>query len=536
MRARRRRAAPDTLYRQCATGDCPIDVKNKFEDNTVADRILKWLSSVFYFGGLGISSGRGGAGRLPMGGTVTRPTGGVIDTLGPLDVRPPIDSSSIIDAEAPSVIPVSEGTNLSTEVPVIDTPGIEVHPPAVPSDPSVAIIDPTDIENVIPRTRGDTFAFTDGSSSLPTRVLTTHATVHPNPSYEGSVLSTGSTVFLGEGTQSHNVLVFSNLSGHSIGGTFEEIELGDLTSQFDIEEPSTSTPKSPLHGVTSGIRRGLTRARAQLRWPSRLRPTPINIPDKSFLLQPEKFIQFTYDNPTFQDTSLHFDRPTTVQAAPDPHFQDIVYLSKPEYSLVEGRVRVNRYGKTGTLKLRSGTQLGANTHYYTDLSSIHAEEGIEMTALGSHIHDSTLLNAQASGISLDSTESAFSLIGPTEHLRAYEEATHFNSVYSDSSLLDSFEDDFSHAQLIIGTGLRRPNAVSLPSIPRPFRFFAENTGSLYIHYPTANNTEPMDTGSIPFSVVTTIEKPTVTFDALDIGGGFYLHPYIRRKKRKRMYL
>ena len=56
-RKRTKRDSAINLYNQCQiTGNCPEDVKNKVEANTLADKLLRILSSIVYFGGLGIGT------------------------------------------------------------------------------------------------------------------------------------------------------------------------------------------------------------------------------------------------------------------------------------------------------------------------------------------------------------------------------------------------------------------------------------------------------------------------------------------------
>uniref|UniRef100_A0AAU7E3B1 L2 protein n=1 Tax=Mops bat papillomavirus TaxID=3141892 RepID=A0AAU7E3B1_9PAPI len=109
---RRKRAAPEHIYNHCRRfGTCPEDIKRRFEQDTWADRILKWGSTFTYFGGLGISSAGKGiipAPRMinprPLGGrgvTVPIPPEGIFPGFGsesgvtvgtrPIPVRPTID-------------------------------------------------------------------------------------------------------------------------------------------------------------------------------------------------------------------------------------------------------------------------------------------------------------------------------------------------------------------------------------------------------------------------------------------------------------
>ncbi|AAL14230.1 putative minor capsid protein L2 [Etapapillomavirus 1] len=74
---RRRRAAEGDLWRDCLAGrNCPVDIYNKYTQNTIADNILKYGSQGVYFGGLsiGTGSGSGSANRgTGLGSGVTVP-------------------------------------------------------------------------------------------------------------------------------------------------------------------------------------------------------------------------------------------------------------------------------------------------------------------------------------------------------------------------------------------------------------------------------------------------------------------------------
>lgn len=118
-RKRTKRDSATNLYNQCQlSGNCPDDVKNKIEGTTLADKLLKIFSSIVYFGGLGIGTGKGtggatgyrplgtgggGGGRVTTDGTVIRPNI-VVEPVGPPEIVP-------IDALSPgtsSIVPMVE--------------------------------------------------------------------------------------------------------------------------------------------------------------------------------------------------------------------------------------------------------------------------------------------------------------------------------------------------------------------------------------------------------------------------------------------
>nr|WDS49665.1 MAG: L2 protein [Neophocaena asiaeorientalis asiaeorientalis papillomavirus 5] len=535
------RAAASDLYKTCHTGDCLPDVKAKFEQDTVADRILKWLSSFVYFGGLGISSGKGGGtrlpparpapGGLPVGGravlgpgrTGQLPTAASIpiDVLGPADVGPALESvPAVIDASSPSVVTLSEGTPVSGGTDI--TRVSEVFPGTSAESPAVLDIDLTDFG---PRTRGDTFD--TGSdlavtrSSGPTVTSHTASSIHINPTYESTIFTTGSTPLLGEGTASENVYIYNGLSGQHIGAPstdalFEEIELNEL--------PSTSTPKSPLRGVTAPGRRS-TLLKGKSVWsrlgiPYRLRPAPTPT-DLEFLLQPHKYIDVEAINPAYDpDGSLLFP------GDPEAGFpSDLQSLSRPDFTLHNELIRLNRIGQRSTLQLRSGTVLGTNVHYYAELSSIRAEEGMELALLGSHTGDSTLVNPQAEYVTIDEGPASAHVIHPMSAL----------DLYSDSELLDSLSEDFGHGVLVVGSGNRRPIPVSMPTVPQTRRLYAETYTGLYVHHPVYSGPPIPPDWAVP-AVVDVSPMPDVVIQSTDDFGDMFRFWHLLRRRRRRRYL
>ncbi|AFA26592.1 L2 [Tursiops truncatus papillomavirus 7] len=531
---RRPRAAPEDLYKTCGTGDCPPDVKAKFEQNTVADKILKWLSSFVYFGGLGISSGKGGTGRLPparpsssrlpVGGrAVLGPgrTGPVppaasipIDVVGPADVGPVLDSvPAVIDAGSPSVITLSEGTPVSGGTDL--TRFSEVFPGTTSESPAVLDIDLTDFG---PRTRGDTFATESDIAvigSVDPRVTShTASSVHINPTYEATIFTTGNTPLLGEGTSSEHVYILNGVSGQHIGApsndaTFEEIELQQI--------PSTSTPRSPLRGVSSSSRKSLWSRRGV---PFRLRPAPTPT-DLDFVLQPHKYISLEAINPAFDpEGSL------VLPGDPEATFpSDLQSLSRPEFTVHNEHIQLNRIGQRASLQLRSGTVLGTNVHFYSELSSIHAEEAMELTLIGSHTGDSTVVNPQAENVTIDEGPASAHIIHPMSTF----------DPYSDSELLDSLSEDFSHAVLVVGSGKRRPIPVSMPTVPLPRRLHAETYSGLYVHHPIYPGSSVSSDWAAP-DVVNISPDPHVNIYYTDEFGDMFRFWHFLRRRRKRRYL
>lgn len=361
---RRKRASPTDLYKTCLQGgDCIPDVKNKFENTTVADWLLKIFGSLVYFGNLGIGSGKGSGGSFgyrPLGSAgsgrpaqeipIGRPNV-VIEPIGPQDVVP-------IDAGASSIVPLAEG-------------GVDVSFIAPDAGPGIG---GEDIE---------LFTFTDpatdvgGVSGGPSVVVTeesetTFIDATPTPAapkqvfydaFSNTAVETHINPFLNNSINDVNVFVDPQLTGDTVGeNVFEHIPLDNLNLQ---SAPKESTP----------LRVGtVPRTPAQRSYNRFMEQYPIQSLD--FLSQPSRLVQFEFENPAFDaDISIQFQRDVnSLEAAPNVEFADINYLSRPHLSTTsEGLVRVSRFGTRATLQTRSGLTIGPQVHYFMDISAIPAE-------------------------------------------------------------------------------------------------------------------------------------------------------------------
>lgn len=174
---RRRRAAAEDLWHKCQSGgDCIEDVKRKYTNTTVADRILQLGGSAVYLGGLTIGTGAGtaeagGAGGVPWPGVY--PGAGTPDSFIPLErpfrlptadlpvqvagaTEPPTVPAPPSAPENTFINPAFEGDEVvsisSTDDVVIASPSPAPLPDAVPGPPPVLEFPDG------PYTRGDTFA------------------------------------------------------------------------------------------------------------------------------------------------------------------------------------------------------------------------------------------------------------------------------------------------------------------------------------------------------------------------------------------
>nr|AYA94645.1 MAG: L2 protein [Human papillomavirus] len=440
-KVRRKRAAPEDLYKTCATGDCPEDVRNKIEQNTLADRLLKWFSSILYFGGLGIGTGRGTGGSLgyrPINTPTRQGAAGVIplrptipiESLGPqefipIDTIQPTASSVIpeITVVDPAIVDIGRPTDTlgAGEIdvlpdPISETTNTSGHPIiTTASDTSAAVLEVQPIQPPIKAAIDP--AFTGDSSHI--NIVT--ATVHPEPNI--------------------NIFVNNAFGGETVG--YEEIPLEDFNniSQFTIEEdPLTSTPTDRLNRLATEARRFYNRFTQQV---------PVQHPE--FLGQVSRLAQFEYTNPAFDpDVTVAFERDLeAIESAPVPEFQDIRILSRPYFAETADRaVRVSRLGTRSSMITRSGLTLGQPVHFYFDISpiaSVPSVEAIEMQTIPELTGTNIMVNAQG--------ESSF--ITP-ETINVAEQ------LFDETDLVDPLTENFNNAHLVFSTS-EETETITLPS-------------------------------------------------------------------------
>ena len=473
--ARARRVKRDSvthIYQTCKqAGTCPPDVVNKVEHTTVADNILKYGSAGVFFGGLGIGTGRG--------------TGGVTGYT-PLGEGPGIRVGSTPTVVRPSLVPEAVGP---LDILTIDSPVVTT------SKGSSAILE------VAP------------DPTPPTRVRVSRTQYH-NPSFQ---IITESTPAQGESSLADHILVTSGSGGQTIGGEITDvIELQEFPSRysFEIEEPTPPRKSStPLQRAqTIGRRKGLSLTNRRL-----VQQVPVE--DPLFLSKPSKLVRFEFDNPAFEDevTTIFEQDVDSFEEPPDRDFLDVRRLGRPQYSTTPaGYVRVSRLGTRGTIRTRSGAQIGSQVHFYRDLSSINTEDPIELQLLGQHSGDSTIVQGpvESTFINVDLSENPLS-----ESIEAY----------SHDLLLDEAVEDFSGSQLVIGNR-RTTTSYTVPRFEttRSSSYYVQDTQGYYVAYPESRNNAEI--------IYPTPEIPVVVIHTHDNSGDFYLHPSLHKRKRKRQYL
>lgn len=496
-RLRRKRAAPQDLYPACKISNtCPPDVQNKYEHTTIADKILQWGSLGVFFGGLGIGTGRGGGGSsgyVPLGGETggvsvgarapVRPSAPVIEAVGPKDIFPvdavdPLGPSVIAPAEIPPTVDLA---NPNIEVIA------EIHPlPEIPA----GTLPP--IEEGVPAV----IEVTSHDPEAPPFQVQSRSQYN-NPTFEVALVPNTPA---GETSASDHVFVGSATEGSSIG---QQIPLESyLIPGVDegIEETSFIETSTPISRPAARPRALYGRRIEQRRVASNL-----------FQNRARNLVVF--DNPAFDDMVdlmftedlSGFDQPT---AAPDPQFQDVVWLSRPIFSEAPTRnLRVSRLGQTAGIKTRSGAYVGSTVHFFQDLSSIAPEDSIELVTFAEHSGDSVTVVSDSTSFEVVTLDTP--------------------STYSDSDLLDVYEDVGNSLQLVFGTGRRAVGPIDIPftNVIKPPIVFPDISEGVTVFTP-----QNFDKTSIPAEV---IDIPDIIISWDNSTGDFSLHPsYFRKRRRK----
>lgn len=507
---RRKRASPEDLYKSCALGgDCFPDVQNKIQGTTLADRLLQVFGSILYFGGLGIGSGKGTGGATGYrpfggGGTVSRsniriqpeslPKPSIpIDPLGGAELIP----LDVIDATAPSVVPLSEGVpettiissgtgptitaeelDVTTQIDINTFTNINEHP---------AVINITD----------------EGTAALEVQTL-------PPPSkkliLDSTITDQIELVPLHRiyTDQNVNMFVDTHFEGQIVGGDSNYTDIV-LREEFEIEDisPKTSTPVEKLSTAVGKARKAYNRFVKQ-------------VPTSSLeaVVNPSRQVIFEFENPAFDDeVSLLFNQELAeVTATPNPDFRDINYLSRPFYNETEsGRVQYSRFGQRATMQTRSGLVIGEKVHFIYNISDIEPIETIELSTLGNTSADSIIQNAQAESVFIDAQDSI--------HL-----------TYTEDILLDEPNEDFANAHLVLTTTDELGDTYDYPIIPPglSYKFLIPDYNLSLNSFQLPEASVPTILPEIPFAPYA---PPSITV----FGDTFYLNPSLLKRKRKRYF-
>lgn len=436
VKRRTKRDSAGHIYAVCHFwGNCPRDVKNKFEHKTVADKILQYGSAGVYLGGAGISTGE-------------RPIN-VPSVRAPVRAVPrvPVETGGL---RVPSLAPAG-GTSVHISDVVAEAPSQDfsavrgdLHKMALsvlqhPTEPSVTVVEPTRPPNTFAPVAGS--APGSGQSGIELQVFpgrdapelialgphgpamqksipqVTSTSLYGNPAFE---VQTSTADIVGETSIPEEV----HVTGHAVGGIhvtaaevlggaggvhplepldieLMEMERGlgpsDSAIMRETEFIRTSTPvRNPVDIAPSRPPGRLPKDSIWTRLFGR-RVQQIPVMEDVFLDRPQELVQ--YLNPAFEESvTMVFERglESLATAAPHPDFEDVVSLSAPVTTRTAGgRIRLSRLGQRGTIRTRSGATIGPQTHYYRELSTIMPEEAIEMRSFGEHTGDATVIQGYA---------------------------------------------------------------------------------------------------------------------------------------------
>lgn len=467
--ARTKRDSVTNLYQHCrVTNTCPDDVKNKVEGTTWADTFLKWLSGLVYFGGAGISTGRGtggstgytplggtGGGRLGSGGQVLRPSFPA-EPVGPLDPLV-IDAVQPTDSSVLDPILIDSGTSGVPDAPA-GGEVIELEPLGPQKTPEDTVVTESNPTLDVP------------STSTPA-VVTHDTTVVDIRPPRGGVRSTPFTFYNPLFEPSISSSISSDVVGGNIFDTAQVAEGGELielqTFQTSTPEPRPPTrprrppfSRQPYHRFIKQVPASVSRVHAGISRP------------------------FYFENPAFQDSIEGISEGINLnnEDADISRFGDPVYSST-----AAGRVRISRLGQVEGMTMRSGARTGQHVHLFADLSTINHADSIELDTLGS-------------GSNAGAAE--FSVVDLEEPIE-----------YSDAVLLDGVDEaaDFSNSRLRLTDDFSEFSVPSLPEIP-------ETVGGAYFVPPDPIHTsidshpqfvpKPLFPGATIIPILVTVEAST----------------------------
>lgn len=494
---RRKRASVQDIYRSCIQGgDCPTDVRNKVEQTTWADTLLKIFSSIIYLGNLGIGTGRGGGGSMgyrpinaqtPRGDTVPvppRPTIPTVDVIGPQDVLP-------ITPEAPAIVPLEEGI---PETGIIDTPSAG---PGLDAD-AINVTTAIDTISEVTGVGEHPNIYSESGESAQIDVQLSP----PPPKRVALDPSVTDNISIVEVRHSHidpniNVFVDAQFDAVNIGHP-EEIELQEinLIEEFEIDQgPLRSTPLSS---------RAISRARDL--YHRFVQQAPTGTAD--FIGFSSRPSTFEFENPAFDDVIAEEFENDIQQIRSEAGAEDIRFIGSPRLTeTANNTVRISRLAQKPGMTTRSGLQIGQRIHFYYDLSPIQ-QDNIELLPRGEYSHESTLVDALATS----------SFINPFENA--------ING-FSDDVLLDTLDENFAESHLIVIGGNRDDIEMPHPSTAFSVSVPVTDINSSYIVEHSSIQPTALD---IPSTTIIPIEPGF----AIDVNlNNFDIHPSLIRRKRKR---
>lgn len=499
MLRRRKRASPTDLYRSCALGgDCLPDVKNKIEQNTLADILLKVFGSIIYLGNLGIGTGRGSGGQYGY-----RPFGGTRPSTSAAPVRPSLPVETVVPGDVlpinptdSAIVPLAEGL---PETAVIDIPGAG---PGLPTetieittslDPLSEVTGVGEHPNVIYNTDQVAQIDVQLQPPPPKRILIDASLKDTNI----DVATHASHV-----DSDYNVFVDANFNGQHVGIP-EEIELQEinLREEFEIDEgPVRSTPLSE---------RAITRAR------DLYNRYVQQVPTRQVLSASRPRVTFEFENPAFEDEIADvFEREVQELAnnANTEQMTDVIQLSDIRFGeSPAGTVRVSRLGQRQGMITRSGLQVGQRVHFYYDISPI-PKEAIELRTFGEYSNEASIVDELAQS----------SFINP------FENPIEGSLEFSEDTLVDNLDEEFVGTHLVLTDTDLNGDTFTIPTIPPGLgvRVFVDDYAKsiLVDHYVPNSFLFP---SQYPYSPL----QPSYQIDVNSFD--YDIHPANIRRKRKR---
>ena len=504
MRIRRKRASPMDLHRSCALGgDCFPDVENKLSGNTLADILLKAFGSILYLGNLGIGTGKGGGGQYGY-----TPFGGTRPSVSRTPLRPAIPVDTVVPGEVlpvtpldPAIVPLTDGL---PEPAVIDVPGAG---PGLPTD-TIEVTTELDLVSEVTGI-GEHPSITYNTNN----VAQIDVQMYPPPPkrilLDASNANTDITLqtHASHVDEHYNVFVDAQFPGEHIGAPEpESIELQELNlrEEFEIDEgPLRSTPLSSR--AISRVRDLYNRYVQQ-------------VPTTQLASVSTPRVTFEFENPAFEAEVADVFNREVQELARDRQGEAVTNLTRisdirfSESAL--GTVRVSRLGQREGMLMRSGLQVGQRVHLYYDISPI-PKEAIELRTFGEYSHEYTVVDELAN----------------TSFVNPFEQPIDGSLEFSDASLIDSVEEDFSGTHLIL-TSANEVESTDIPVIPPGIgvRVFVDDyaNGLSVLHPTTIDNSSIISEDIIsPLLPLTPSFNINVNFSDFDI------HPANIRRKRKR---
>lgn len=177
-------------------------------------------------------------------------------------------------------------------------------------------------------------------------------------------------------------------------------------------------------------------------------------------------------------------------------------------------MRVSRLGQRGTIRTRSGLVIGGRVHFFTDLSPI-ATEDIELHTLGEISGSEEMIDGLGSSSVIEFPRGGDSVVVPRGSDSVIEE-----------ELLETDSVDLSSSRLELLTASGNSSFVVLEQLESvgPDMFFPGIDTGTHVFNPQEN--------SVPNVLPADVFPETTVVILSEDFADFYLHPSLRKRKRK----